>query len=467
MYRFLIFCSLLTVTISARADFKIKIVDQFFLPVPQALILIGTEQDDPFKDNLFLADSFGEIHTPETWVQATPITVDARGFVRQTLLGQSPSDMLIQLHPLENNPQLYVSGTITDLPVVNKDKLVDFSVVLTTFSQNDFIHINQNQFISPYADNMSLLGKVAPVFSNVSLPEQKENYGLPLTLSKPIYTTFFPTTGEKKLVSMSGQFPFKQVADSLKNDKTFFDVINDFEIHSLGRLDLQFIQNTSGVDFSGAMLFLNDKALIKAPAIQNQEQALILPMNPVGNYFLPSGIKKLNSSETAQFNTLNSSSLRILIMIKKTDDFKVANDQIRVSALFLEPLDQNSSIYLPLIEDPVPVSTYPISFKTAPFSAPQGLYPSGTMMVLSTVNETVYNKQIVKINQPQWEIYSLNWEHQVQLPKWPLDVTSPSSVTQTFEITYFAQGQPLQDFNLKNRLDQATHLTKSAVQLQY
>jgi hypothetical protein len=466
MYRIL-FISLFMTTASYAQTAKIKVVDQFSMPVPQALVLIGTEQDIPFANNLLTADSAGEISIPDAWTTSQAVTVDAPGYIRQTLLNQTPADFVIRLNPSHLNPQIFVSGQITDLPIVNKDKLVDFAVVVTTFTQNDFVHLNQEDFISPYADNLTILGKTAPVFSNVSVPEQKESYLLPLTLTKPTYTKFVSSTGNKKLISMSGRFPFKQVADDLKDGKSFFDVINYFEILSLGNLNVTLNKSMTNANFSAVTLKLDDTTKIRAPAISNEEQALILPMNAVSNYFLPSGIKKLNAFETAEFNTLDNAAVTILSMFKKSPEFSLRNEQTRLSASFVKPHDATAALYLPLMADPSTLSLYPINVTTETLVAPNGLYATGTMAVLAEISETVYNQETVKISNPKWEIYSSHWEHNIQLPKWPLDITLPKAVVKTFETTYFAQGQLPANTDVKSMLDHATHLTKSAVNLQY
>lgn len=466
MYRILLI-SLFMANLAQAQTFKIKVVDQFSMPVPQALILIGSEQDVPFANNLLTADTAGEITVQDAWITSEAITTDAPGYIRQTIMNTAPGDLVIRLNPSKLNPQIFVSGQITDLPVVNKDKLVDFAVVATTFTQNDFVHLNQEDFISPYADNLTLLGKTAPVFSNVSVPEQKESYLLPLTITKPTYTKFLSSTGDKKLIAMAGRFPFKQVADDLIAGKSFFEIINYFEILSLGNLNVTLNKSTTNANFSGVTLKLDEITTVRAPAISNEEQALILPMNSVSNYFLPSGIKKLKAFETAQFNTLDNSAVSILSMFKKSPEFSLRNEQTRLSASFVKPNDATAALYLPLMADPAMQSLYPVSVTTDTISVPNGLYASGTMAVLSEISEMIYNQEAVKVSNPKWEVYSSNWEHNIQLPKWPMDITLPKAVVKTFETTYFAQGQAPQNNDVKSMLDQATHLTKSAVNLQY
>lgn len=466
MYRIL-FISLFVTSLAQAQTFKIKVVDQFSMPVPQALVLIGSEQDVPFANNLLTADAAGEISTPEAWTSAAAITADAPGYIRQTIMNQSPNDLVIRLTPSKLNPQIFISGQVTGLPVVNKDKLVDFAVVTSTFTQNDFVHLNQEDFISPYVDNLTLLGKTAPVFSNVSVPEQKESYLLPLTITKPTYTKFLSSTGDKKIIAMAGRFPFKQVADDLIGGKSFFDIINYFEILSLGNLNISLSKSVTNANFSGVTLQLDETTTVRAPAISNEEQVLVLPMNAVSNYFLPSGIKKLKAFETAQFNTLDNSAVSILSMFKKAPEFSLRNEQTRLSASFVKSNDATAALYLPLMADPATVSTYPVSVTTETLTAPNGLYASGTMALLSEISETIYNEEPVKISNPKWEVYSSNWEHNIQLPKWPMDITLPKAVVKTFETTYFAQGQSPMNNDVKSMLDQATHLTKSAVNLQY
>ena len=114
----------------AQNNFTIKVVDQFSMPVPQALVLIGTEKDVPFTNNLLTADTGGEVQIPEAWVTTEPLTVDAPGYIRQTLMNQTSSNVVIHLNPSPLNPQIFVSGQVNDLPVVHKDKLIDFSLEL-------------------------------------------------------------------------------------------------------------------------------------------------------------------------------------------------------------------------------------------------------------------------------------------------------------------------------------------------
>ncbi len=466
MVPILLLSALISVPTQAQSNYKINVMDQFSLPVSQALVLIGDEQGQPFSNNFLTTDAGGELQIPSAWKSSQPVTIDAPGFVRQTILNQNPQNLKVYLKSAYLNPQIFISGIIKDLPVVNKDKLIDFSVVLTTFNQNDFIHINQEQFISPYPDQLSVMGKTGAIFSNVSLPEQKENYIIPITITKPTYTLFLNSSGSKKIISMSGRFPFKQVADDLKNGKSFFDVINYFEILNFGKLDIQINKNTPGVDFSGITVPLPEKITIVAPAIANDEQALVLPMNSMNQFYIPSGIKKLDSSESANFNTLDHANVSLLAMIKRKKDLRMANDQLRMSASFVKALDPTAAIYLPIMDDPEALSMDPVKVITKPLVAPSGLYASGMMGVLAEIFETSYNQQAVKIVNPQWEVFALNWEHRVQLPKWPLDLTLPKALVKTFEMTYFAQGQPVPNKDVKSMLDHATHLTKAVVNLQ-
>ncbi|MBC7458285.1 MAG: hypothetical protein H7235_08415, partial [Bdellovibrionaceae bacterium] len=166
-------------------------------------------------------------------------------------------------------------------------------------------------------------------------------------------------------------------------------------------------------------------------------------------------------------NVLDNTAVSVLAMVKKAPEFSLRNEQIRLSALFVKPKDPTAAFYLPLIEDPFVQSLYPVNVTTNMLVAPKGLYSSGTMAVLSEISETVYNQQTVKISNPKWEIFSSSWEHNIQLPKWPLDITLSKAVVKNFETTYFAQGQLPSNNDVKSMLDHATHLTKSSVNLQY
>ena len=109
---------------------QIKIINRFGEAVVGAQILIGDAQGSPFRDNFLTTDRNGQVTVPSTWTTAAAITVSAQGYIRQSILNQNPGNMTIRVNTayLASYPE--VKGNVTDIPVVNKDKLADFALAM-------------------------------------------------------------------------------------------------------------------------------------------------------------------------------------------------------------------------------------------------------------------------------------------------------------------------------------------------
>lgn len=380
-------------------------------PVPHAQILVGTELNQPFAQNLLETDEFGIAIVPAEWQSATAITIQAEGFVRQTLLNQLPGDLIIKLKfkPLTSKPLL--KGQVTQLPVVNGDKQTDFSLVLPTVARKDLLSFSLDSVISAENDKITLVGQEVEIPSNVSLPTQKESYILPLTLSKPEYRLYAQQLGPQTFYALSGQFPFKPVVKEFMDGKKFYEVINQFNFTTGSMRDLNIVTGLNSLNIPSQDLKFSQKLTVKGSAAAEDEVVLSLAVNELNGQFVPTDVKQFNPSQEGQLKTLNQASAYVVQLLKKKADFAAKNaafDRSTISILAYQP--QAQAQFIPLLNQP-----------TISLTARQQIridWPLPT--ALNKINALAQSLMITSADgAPEWEVLGLGWEPVLTLPVFP------------------------------------------------
>jgi hypothetical protein len=454
-------------TIHTHGFSQIKVIDQFQLPVPQAQIMIGSELNQPFVGNFLQTDSSGLVARPSDWSAPASITIDAPGFIKQTIYAVAPDSatpglLTISLRLKHHLAPVYISGQITDLPVVNKDKFVNFSLVTQSFNNHNLKNVSHRSFLSPYADPVRVLGKDFTIFSNASLPTQKETYGIPLTLEKPIYRLFETQKNDSELVTLSGLFPFKTVVDSLLAGKSFNDVINLFDIHSVNNYLTQMDRSQNNVNFSGVKHSLFNSVQYRNISLSSDETSFVVPMNKKNNQYWPVTIKKLGSFESTEFNTLNND-LKILTIIRKTNELENKIAEENLSAVFDRA--ESMSDYLPLFTGPI-LNNQNRTLEIKTFPVPNSLNPTGQHIVLSKNYQTEYQSQIIMNQYPVWEIYTDKNPTLINLPRWPLNLDAFDSISWSlFAKNSIVSEQENKTRSIYQKIDDSTHVTKAQTHL--
>lgn len=302
---------------------QIKIINRFGEAVVGAQILIGDAQGSPFRDNFLTTDRNGQVTVPSTWTTAAAITVSAQGYIRQSILNQNPGNMTIRVNTayLESYPE--VKGNVTDIPVVNKDKLADFALAMPMLTRQDLLtNFSLDQVISPYMDNFSAAGQKMSVPSNVSLPTQKESYSIiTVTLDKPIYRIKTPTIGPKKFVAIRGRFVFKTVVDEFRAGKSFADLINKFTIIGGGIKDGVVTSPLTNLDLPGDAIQFTSQLKVNPSTPQSDEVALVLAGSEIDGYMMPTDVKRVTPGQPTTLQSIPNRSTQIVNFIKKQSEF--------------------------------------------------------------------------------------------------------------------------------------------------
>ena len=445
---------------TATAQATIRVINENNLPVADASILIGQAIDNPFSGNLVKTNKDGLALAPTAWTNPTSVTIDATKYVRQTLLDLPPGDLIIKMYTSLDASVTTLQGNITGLPVVDGDKQIDYALVMPAFSRLDMLNFSLDLAISPINETISVANRSVEVPINLSLPTQVERYLLfNVTLSKPTYHLNVPFKGKKTFYAASGRFPFKPVVDGLNNNKSFYDLINEFSITGGTLREVNLNSNVVNLDIPAAELQFTGKTNIKAPSFKNDEAVIMVATSDAAQSLIPTDIKRVTSGQSIELNSLSNKPTYIVSALKRQSEMN--SDTVganRLSASFLTTKNYSSTL-LPLVENPSvrQNSGYEVTLPNPP-TLPSQLNALATTVVISDIVQVdAKTKNYV----PRWEIVGLNWQKKVQLPNWPM--SNPNN-KKRFEINYIAS-------NLKSsvRIDDdiiksTTHITHASTE---
>ncbi|MBC7466185.1 MAG: hypothetical protein H7256_09340 [Bdellovibrio sp.] len=438
---------------------QIKVVNQYGEPLA-AKILVGSSEGVPFAGNFIQTSSDGVAIIPKQWTSAQHVTIEANGYIRQTLLNQDPANLTIKLNPTYLATRAEVKGEVTSLPVVNGDKLIDFALVMPGMSRGDLLNFDLNSVISPYSDTLTAVGQSNPIPSNVSLPTQKESYFIGVTLSKPQYRMYTPTYGPKRVYAARGRFVFKDVVKELQNGTPFYELINYFSILGGGIRDITLTGPSTALDIPGTELEFKSTLKVQAPVAAADEVLLVLAASDVASSLIPTDIKKPEQGATLNLSSLSNKPAYIISVKKRKAEFMATTPGAdRLTAAISVYVDNIKPTLLPLVESPTITTAngIEITLPAAPVTA--GINPLAISAAISDLVDVQNGTdKITNVNR-RWEILGAGWNAKIQLPNWPLEnMASKKRVEINFIGSTTNTSTPLDD----SLIQAATHVTHAS-----
>ncbi|MEZ0393219.1 MAG: carboxypeptidase-like regulatory domain-containing protein [Pseudobdellovibrionaceae bacterium] len=445
---------------AANSRQALKVTDTLGQPLAQARVLIGTAENQPFASNFITTDDQGQFKAPAAWTKEESVTIEAKGYVRATFLSQLPKGQSYQLRLSPPAVQMELKGMGTGFKTKDNDNLADFALMMPAVRKSDLFAFDLNMFMSSKTDKISIYGQEILIPSNVSLPKQKEKYGLfPVTLEKPIFRLYFDVLGQHKVATLKGQFPFKQVVGEMQNAKPFVDLINYFSVQSGSLRDVSITQPSQSLDLPVDEIKFDEARTFQSPAFNSQEDFLLaVALNPVNGKYMPTDFKNVLAQTEAKLNTISGSPAELLVVLKKKSEQMIFAGG-KLSAAFVAFQNGARPSLLPLIENPHVVSVS--EFRVQVPAAPAGIQPVATYSVLSSVQRFGTAPQVTEISTPYWDVYGPNWQSEVKLPEWP-GGTFPGGLKR-WEVSLVGTQGRQKPFAFSPRiLETVTHATHSA-----
>lgn len=451
--------------ISASPFFKvsqavIKVVDSAGQPL-QAEVLIGTGLNDPFPNNLLQTDALGQVLAPQNWSTELPVTVRSPGYVAVTYLQQGPHAMTFKLRKAPMAQRIVLSGTTKGYPIKDKDDQIDFGLIIKGMSKSELLAFDINKVISSDNDSFSVAGQNAEVPSNVSLPRQKESYFLPVTIEKNSYRLFMNEPGPQKIIALRGRFPFKKVIDSLRNNKSFVDLINDFSLDGGTLQDVTVSSSALSLNLDLSQLQFQKSISVMAPTHGSDEVVLGVVAQDMNGILIPTDVKKLPVGQAMNLKALDPTQSYVLKVLQKQSDFNsvtdTTNSRDRLSVIYTAASDKTAGQFLNLVGNPR------VQGQELFLEPPQGvalIQPYATYLVLSELQEVAVGKSTTKIPLNRWEIYAPGWASQINLPQQPLSATATPQWR--WEASFFGGVDSAADLG-PDMIQKTTHVTRSSI----
>lgn len=444
---------------------KILVLDELSNPLPSAQLLIGTQTG---KTNWVVANDKGEIIIPESWQNLETITLKADGYQALTLMNQSPSVQTIKLKKLLPLPQLKLQGAVSGITTKDKDGLIDFALVMESFSKNDLFKFDINKIINPWSENISVAGYDIALPQNIFLPKQKESYFITITLEKPSFTINFPTFGDKSVTTIRGRFPFKKVLTDLQDKKPYYELVNNFEMLSNSESPVSFLNETNKVNLSAGQANFDQSKTAIAPTLNSDEAMLGLNCLKNKNIFSPIDIKYFQSKEQQSLKATSSPDQYFVGVIKNKNEFDSGNSNTERMSLVILPWTASASNYqfLSLIPNPTMISKQ--EFNITPPKKLDTLIESGYSAVISEITTINLSAgKTIELKSSKWEIYSPTWNNKITLP----DLNLSKDKKYRLEVSFLSQKPDNArnvnfysvSWNYESQTENATHITKSAV----
>jgi hypothetical protein len=438
----------------------LMITNQLGQPIANAKVLIGSALNVPFQNNFLTADQNGQLAIPAGWVDAQSVTVQAPGFVRLTYLNQMPGAIKLKLNPVLQAPtKLQVSGVTTGHPVKDSDGFIDFSLVMSAMTRQDVLAFDLSKVISTQFDQISVIGQSLDIPTNISLPKQREFYGIfPINLNKPNYKLLFSNAGDKKIYGARARFPFRQVVDELRAKKKFYELINSFELSGGAVKQVKLSNKPLVLNIPINELNFVNKKNLKAPAIRADEVVIAMALADLSGEMIPTDIKKLESNKIQPLALHPTAPSLVATVLKRAADFEGAEADT-LSAVIMPFTANLSPQSLPLIEKPR-LSRVGLSL-VRPRKTNE-VNELATLAQMSEILEIPVNDEIkLPFLVRKWEVFSPQWAESLVLPEWPSG--TPRAEKMRWETTYIGS-------QLKNErelgqavIDAATHFTHSSI----
>ncbi len=419
-----------TIQGTAQNTASLQVVGPTGEGIARAQVLVGEIKSGR---QVITTDEQGMFVAPDDWISNETVSIAASGYIPVTFYDQTPQNQKFQLRMVEKVPALEVKGVANGFApyIADKDGNLDFALAMPMMTRDQVFIFNQTQVLSPEADIISVFGQKIPIPSNISLPQQREKYGLfSFTLEKPIYRLKVAETGAYPFVAIRARCGL----DPLKSRLPPMELLNHVLIN--GGSERMAVVTPSGgkIDFEMGEQNFTGKVSLTAPAIPPGTVMVSAPLARSGEYFYPTDVKSLKSYETRQLNTTVKGNSDLLTILTSE------NQSRRATSAYLTSIGQQSKSlqFLGLFNVPT-VNTEKIMVDLP--TKPSDIEASGMYVTLSRIDVQKVGDAYIENTIRVWEFYLNNWTSEILLPQLPdgMGFRRDANVRYRWEINFMAR----------------------------
>lgn len=439
--------------------------------IARAKILIGSKLGDPFKDNWLITDDSGSIELATPWSQSLPVTIDAPGYTRLTVMDQKAEEKTFQLKLMPMMKDLVVEGDTGNFGSFPNDGYAHFGIVLPLLDPATLLTFNPLDLLSSQVDILSVYGKKIALPSNFTLPRQDQQYGFfPITLDKPNYSWLVDHEDSYTLAAVHGKFPFRKVIDAIQSGKQISEVFNDCDFLSAGVRTINVQGARQSLDLSVNDVAINTPVQVQAPNLPSGETLAVTSLSSYNGKYYPTDLKQLKSRESRSVKLRANDNAPIIFAVRtkigtraqfqETSTGEIGMNLYKLSAasgvLYFDPFHQK------LAPEPLELLAPPSYDRknnlhvNIPKSAPAMI----EKMTVATLLEVIpYHNQLGDFEKlkAKWEVTTSDWTRDISLPEWPEDTLGKAN---RWEVALMGAGASANKTLGTTRM---THVTRNSV----
>ena len=494
--------ALVTIAGSVASAATITIENSLDQPVANADILIGDTSPRPFANNHARTDAQGTFSVPAQWTTPQSMTIEADGYITTTFLHVAPQSAIYQINAVDSVSNLAIKGATTGFQHPGRGGKMDFALVYPALSRRQLAQFDVNAVISPQFDKIPVMITSVSVPSNLTIPDQTQNYFFPIEFNKPNYTMFVRDPGQYKMVAIHGRFPFSQVVDELRGGKSFYDVLNKFQFVNGGERDVAV--SSSGANHQNIavnQITFDNHITVQAPEVPDGMAMVSLPMAKENGVYYATDLKQVSSQQTQDLAVSSQSGAHNILSLLMPKTKKVSGNieseisnkspiglDLIIDRLihFLNPVAVNPDSQLVEMNDSATLTGQSVAFQSSndglaqflplvappvlnsdgtltltPPDATNGITPVATYVVLSRLDPINAGKYHLSRRYRLFEGYSMGWVSNVKIPH----VLNPLQQGKTYrwEVYYLGRsGTGSSSSSSKYFLDTITHVSRNS-----
>ena len=409
----------------ALATNQILILDEKNRPLSAAQLLIGTDLNQPFQNNLVQADAQGLILLPVGWVNPQPITVIDNRCVRTTFMQQNPGAKILRVRLAAPARWVEVKGQTSGIQTAADGK-VDFALILPTLSKGDLFNFNLSQFLNPLHDSIHLpVAGDVDLPANIALPLQSENYFLfNIQINKPLFRNHFRNLQSLKLEALHGQLKVSEAIGALRGLHDPVKLVNLMQFQSAGTQDVQVTSDMGPVTIAAGQKNLGAAFKVQTPDVPSQQTMIALSLDASTPQLSVNDFKATRAkTQLSLMASANSHKTLVAYISVPSIAFQVHTQDFHLqsySGALSDPGTGSPVTLLPTLPLPTLQSWTQVQMRIP--NLPPGLPPARmTQASLSQIQTVETSGSQLTIAQRVWDVFAPDWSSEVSLPTVPGD----------------------------------------------
>jgi hypothetical protein len=376
---------------------------------------------------------------------------------------QNPAVLITQgFWASQASDRLHLGGETTGFGSLKRDGKVDFALVTPSLSRMDLLNFDLSTLISPESDPITVVGKQFDLPSNISLPDQTENYlFISIHLNKPGFRTFVKNPGSYTFSALRGQFPVKEVVDDFRNHKSIFDILNRFQFLGGGQIDADLTTSIDNQSISVDQFTFDQETEVTGPQVADGQLVFSLTLSDNQGKLSPVDLKRLIPGKTQKLKLASQGEAYLLSALTVKKSGEEMPDFSRLSLSLLPVGFSATPDFLPLTESPSYADEV-LTLHPPQLTADQE--PVAVYVTFSEIKPIGSGSVKTEEKNTLWESWTDGFSTELKVPA--LNYDKKPGYSYRFEVLYLVHDRRVAVTEGAEALDRVTHISRNLVEVE-